>query len=146
MSVTPSPHPLLAVLATAGLAVGLAACGQSEVVPAQATTTTVAVDEAAPTGSPEELLAFVRDRSLELGLRIAEGGSREALEQIEQAWAAAGPGIEDVNGTAYRTVDSMVGLLRVAVERRRPADADKAARNIDAVYERLVGGPAAGVP
>jgi hypothetical protein len=146
MSATPCPRRVLGALATAGLALVVAACGQSEVVPAQATTTTVAVDQAAPTGSPEELLAFVRDRSLELGLRIAEGGSREALDQIEQAWATAGPGIEDVNGTAYRTVDSMVGLLRVAVERRRPADADKAARNIDAVYERLVGGPAAGTP
>jgi hypothetical protein len=135
------------VLATSVVAV-TTACATSEVVPAASTTTTIAapVDQASPGDTLDELAIFLRDRSFELSTRIGEGGAREALDQIEDVWADLGPPLQQSAPSAYRALDKQVSLLRVAVERKRPADADKAARNIDAIVTSLLAGQSASSP
>jgi hypothetical protein len=78
-----------------------------------------------------ELLALVTG----LGARIVEGDDRPAVERIEALWAASRTEVADRAPDVAREVEHQFEILRLGVARNRPADADKASRNLSAVLE-----------
>lgn len=123
----------------AGLAAALAACGTTveDGAPGSILDGTVPggviVDEDVPettvpiAGSATELLpALVTDVS-RLSFEISEGGPDvETLIRIEETWAAARDEVLTQRPGLVNGIDTAVTMARTAVERTRPADADKA--------------------
>ena len=113
------------------LALGVAGCGttviddvNTTVVPDQTTTTTdlpATVD-----GRFAEIVLL----STGLGNLIADGGDREVIARIDALWAASSAEVDSVDPGLGRDVTHQLELLHVAVERNRPADADKTSRNL----------------
>lgn len=93
-----------------------------------------------PTGTDDELLAQLLSAMIglsaligpDVGPAATDGTARPDKEQrlieIEAIWSAARPKVESVDALVARQIDGLVAMSRVAVERNRPADADKAAR------------------
>ena len=112
---------------------GAAACAETTVEPAatavsgsaSASTTFI------PHGTTVELLDQMAAETGELSdLIIAGDGEDEALGRIEARWAQVEPVVEDERPELDQGFDTVMDLLRTAVERRRPADADKAHNNL----------------
>ncbi len=123
-----APRGLSIVLAS----IALPACAATTydtsvttVAPGDTTTTTQ------PTGPAEDLLPKLLDEADGLSERIVENEAPgPALERIEALWAAARDEVEAGHPELVPAFDQSVALCRTAVERRRPADADKAAQNL----------------
>jgi hypothetical protein len=119
------------VLAIAA-AVALSACadtviedGASDTVdvgPSIATTTTL------PSGTTDELLAQLTTTMGTLSQLIIDGGrgDGDALAHIDAVWAAARPQVAAEHPQLVSGFDTTVEMATIAVERTRPADADKA--------------------
>jgi hypothetical protein len=123
----------VAALATAAALTGSVACSETTVDPritvppsVEATTTIFA-----PAGTTDQLLAQLVTESGRLSDLIVENeGQRAALARIETLWALVRPDIESERPDLLAGFESGIGLLRTGVERRRPADADKAYNNL----------------
>jgi len=136
----------LRMVAIVGLAATSASCGattydesRSTTVPTESTVTPL------PTGDTEELLEVLRLEMEELSSFIGprpddvprpDGTKRTQLEYIERIWAAVEADIGDLE--ALDSLSRMIDLARTAVERNRPADADKAAKFAGQVIDSLV--------
>jgi hypothetical protein len=93
---------------------------------AEATTTVFA-----PTGTTTQLLDELLTESGELSDRIVENrGQQDAFARIETLWALVGPDLEVERPDLVPGFQSAIDLLRTGVDRRRPADADKATNNL----------------
>ena len=130
-------RPALRLAAVSVSAVSLLSCAETTIDPAA---TTVGPDGAPPstafdpTGSTAELLGQLAAETATLSDRIIENeGQREALARIEALWALIRPAIEAEREELVAGFDTVVDLLRRSVERRRPADADKASKNLVAL-------------
>ena len=126
----PVPRLVAVFVSTASLL----SCAETTFDPAA---TTVGPDGAppttafVPTGSTAELLGQLTAETATLSDRIIENeGQREALARIEVLWALIRPTIETEREELLRGFDTVVDLVRRSVERRRPADADKAHKNL----------------
>ena len=112
---------------------GSIACSETTVDPditvppsAEATTTVFA-----PAGTTAELLDELVAESGRLSDLIVENeGQQAALARIETLWALVRADIEAERVDLLPGFESAIGLLRTGVERRRPADADKAHNNL----------------
>lgn len=118
---------------------GLTACGETTV---DTVATTVPADSVppttAPTGSTDDLLDRLVDETATLSETIVENeGDDETLARIEVLWTAARPGIEEARPDLLPQFDAAMDYARRAVERRRPADADKAALNLRTLADEL---------
>ena len=102
---------------------------------APATTSTVYV----PSGSTAELLVALSTEVGALSERLVDNdGQRDALARIEAQWALVRPDVERQHPELLASIDAAIAHVQRSVERRRPADADKAAKNLDsliAAYE-----------
>jgi hypothetical protein len=128
------PSPVrLAAAALAALVLG--ACSSTydssaTTPPTAATATTVF----RPSGTPEELLAAMAAEVTALSERLVDdNGQDEALARIEAQWDAVRPTIEQDHPELLAGFDSAMGQVQRSVERRRPADADKATRSLMAL-------------
>lgn len=115
-------------------AVVLSACAETTIDPAA---TTVPSADAPPTtrfqpsGTTAELLDQLAVETEGLSDRLVDNdGQREALARIEAIWALVRPAIEDDRAELLGGFDTVIDLVRRSVERRRPADADKAHKNL----------------
>jgi hypothetical protein len=91
------------------------------------TTTTVFV----PTGSTKELLASIAAGVDGLSeLLVDNDGQRAALARIQAEWGAVRPAIEEQRPELLAGFDAVLAQVQRSVDRRRPADADKAAKNL----------------
>jgi hypothetical protein len=91
-------------------------------------------------GSAAELLPEMATEMSQLGSKIAEGGDSAAtLAQIEAMWAAIRPEIESARPELVGGITTTVDMARTAVERRRPADADKAFRLLTDLVDNFTG-------
>ena len=128
------------LLSIAFCAIALTSCAteitgstESSVVPV--TTTTIPV---APTGSIISLLQQLIPVADGLGQAVVDGESKLAKEKVAQANAillAIEPLILESEIDILESVQRVVRLMQTAVERKRPADADKALRFIPLIID-----------
>lgn len=98
--------------------------------------TTPSTTTTLPTGTTTELLGRLRDQSLELSTRIIDtGGSREAVEAMSDLWDAARPDVVAQRPDLVDGFDRALAMSQKAVQFKRGADADKAARNISVLVD-----------
>ena len=120
----------------------LPACAETTVDPGitaprsiEATTTVFA-----PAGTTAELLAELVVESGRLSDLIVENeGQRAALARIETLWALTRDDIAAERADLLPGFESAIGLVRTGVERRRPADADKAHNNLRTLASAYTG-------
>jgi PBP1b-binding outer membrane lipoprotein LpoB len=130
------------LLSIALCAVSLTSCateiaGSTESTVALATTTTIPV---APTGSIISLLEQLLPVADGLGQAVVDGDSKVFKAKVAQADAilvAIEPLILESKIDVLESVQRVVGLMRTAAERKRPADADKALRFIPLIIEAV---------
>jgi hypothetical protein len=121
------------LLALAVALSGAVACTATTVDPGitvppsgEATTTVFA-----PAGTTAELLDELVAESGRLSDLIVENeGQRTAFARIETLWLLVRDDIAAERADLLPGFESAIGLLRTGVERRRPADADKAHNNL----------------
>ncbi len=84
-----------------------------------------------PAGAPDELLAQLDGELATLSERIVDNdGADAALARVDAVWAEARPSVAEERPELLAGFDAVIGLATTAVERRRPADADKARLNL----------------
>jgi len=99
------------------------------------TTTTI------PRGTVPELFAAILSLGSGLGNDIASGEmqtARAKLADIRATWQAITPQIADLGKDLNDDLQRLVNLYSSAVERKRPADADKATRFLDLAIEPII--------
>ena len=98
------------------------------------TTTTVFV----PTGTTDELLAQMLG---ELGglseAIVANSHQRDMIDRVDALWSAASGQVAVLRPRLMPEFEGAIGLAHLGVERRRPADADKAYLNLTALVAAL---------
>jgi hypothetical protein len=115
--------------------VALAGCAETTVDPVD-TTVPGATSTTIPTGPPDVVLARLLTEVGGLSERVVENdGDNEALARIEALWAIVGPDVDATRPDLAPSFGAALDLVRRSVERRRPADADKAANNLRALIE-----------
>jgi hypothetical protein len=119
----------------------LATAGCSATVDDGSSTAANAVSTTLPTGTPSELLPRLVSTVDQISEAIiGEGDQRALLAEAEAIWAATQPDVAEVDDRAAESMQQMMDLARVAVERVRPADADKATKFLgDLVDDHLSG-------
>jgi hypothetical protein len=109
--------------------------------------TDVAVDTSAPSavttlpqGDIESLLSQLVNSANGLGEAIANRQSARANQQAADAeaiWSVLQPQLIETGLDVVEDIDRMVELMQTAVDRRRPADADKAFRFISIIADEI---------
>ena len=106
-------------------------------VPTESTTTTLAT----PTGDIEQLLEQLDTAIVGLGQKIVDADAsayKQTYAQTLAIWEVLKPQVESSGVIGLDTdVQRIVELVRTATERKRPADADKAARFLSLLRESL---------
>ena len=128
------------LLSIALCAIALTSCateitGSTESTVTPVTTTTIPV---APTGSIISLLQQLIPVADGLGQAVVDGDTKEAKGKVAQANAillAIEPQIIESKIDILESVQRVVRLIQTAVERKRPADADKALRFIPLIID-----------
>lgn len=78
-------------------------------------------------GSTADVLALIGDELRGLSAEIGGGGDDDAvIERIEAGWATIRDDIGDTRPELLDRIQATIDMARLAVDRRRPADADKA--------------------
>lgn len=119
---------------------GVVACSPTTIVDTSSSTTVaIGPDGSTPVttvidGDP--LNEMVR-LTLGLGNEIFDGDSASRLTTIQDLWTEARSSVDDIDPALGREVDHQLDLITTAVERKRPADADKAARNLATVVAAI---------
>jgi hypothetical protein len=94
-----------------------------------------------PHGTLEDLLARLVGEVEMLSERVVENqGDSEALARIEALWLVVSDDVERDRPDLRPDFAAAMGLARRSVERRRPADADKAANNLQALIHAYENG------
>jgi len=99
------------------------------------TTTTI------PRGTVTELFAQLIEIGSGIGNHVASGEmstARTKLADIRATWQAITPQIEDLGKDKNEELQRLVNLYSSSVERKRPADADKATRFLGLAIEPIV--------
>lgn len=117
----------------------LSGCAPTTIVGSlESTTTTTSTLPPTPTGDVKELLAQLANVTVGLGQMIVDGdtaGAKARLAQAQAIWEVMEPQIRAAGVDLVEEVQSVISLITTAVERKRPADADKAQRFIALVAE-----------
>ena len=130
---------VVAVLLGTALVLSAAACDTT--YDSSISTTSAAPDVAAPastlpSGTAAELLPLMLAEVQALPNRVATNdGSRGAATRIEELWAAVKPEIEANQPALVPDFEFVVRRSRAAADRKRPADADRAFKNLEALVE-----------
>lgn len=127
----------IALCATALTSCATTITGSTESTVVSVSTTTIPV---APTGSIISLLEQLIPLADGLGQAVVDGDSKVAKGKVAQADAillAIEPLIRESKIDVLESVQRVVGLMRTATERKRPADADKALRFIPLIIEAV---------
>ena len=94
----------------------------------------------APAGAADALLPELLAEMDGLSERIVENdGDESALARVDALWLVIRPQIEEQRLELLGSFDAAIELAHTAVERRRPADADKARNNLVALAEAFAG-------
>ena len=102
--------------------------------PAAASTTTL------PNGTAAELLPLLLAEVQGLPLKVMNAnGDGAAATRIEQLWAAIQPEIEANRPELVPDFEFVVRRSRAAADRNRPADADRAFKNLTSLVQAYLG-------
>ena len=126
----------MATLAALSLA-ALSACSPTTYdASAETTPPTDQVTTTLPTGTAAELLPLMLAEVEGLPLRVMNAdGDGAAATRIEQLWAAVQPEIEANDPDLIPDFEFVIRRCRQAADRNRPADADRAAKNLAALVD-----------
>jgi hypothetical protein len=103
--------------------------------PAEVSTTTSTL----PSGSAADLLPVLLTEAADMSRRVRESdGDREALERINALWDASSLEVGRSNPALLGSFEGQLDMLGRAVQFNRPADADKAYRNLDALVDAVL--------
>ena len=106
---------------------------------ATSATTAIATTTTLPVGAASELLPRLRDEASSLtGVMIDEGDAGAVADRIVALWDASKTEVGSSRPDLVDSFDDNVALVLKAVQFRRAADADKAARNFDALVEAFL--------
>lgn len=125
----------VAVLSSCATTYNSGANAPATTAPSASTTTTI------PRGSTEELFAQMLQTGKELGNDVAQGDmstARTKLADIKAIWIGIQPQITQASQDLVDDTQRMINLFTTAVERKRPADADKAMRFLPSLISSLV--------
>lgn len=127
-----------------GIVTALSSCAPTT-YETSATTTAVAATTTLPSGPASELLPRLSASMLSLSSYIGPNssgstasGKEAVLAEIEALWNAAETEVTALSPESAESIGRMVDLARTAVERNRPADADKAAKFAGTVIDELL--------
>ncbi len=127
-------------IVTAVAVVALAGCNTTTYDTSATTAPEVATTVYVATGSTTELLGAIAAELSTLSDKLVESdGQAEALARIEAQWAVVRPEIATARPELLDGFDTVLAQVQRSVERRRPADADKASKNLAVLiraYER----------
>ena len=137
-------HHRLPTIAAVCVAAVLAACSPTtydstaDTQPREATSTTL------PTGTAAELLPLLlaarRRPNLKTTYRHAGRAiPKSAATRIEQLWAAVSPEIEATQPELVPDFEFVIRRCRAAADRNRPADADRAFKNLTTLVQAYLG-------
>jgi hypothetical protein len=118
----------------------LTACKTTYDASADTTTPAAQVTTTLPTGSAADLLPVMQQEVAALTQKVAAGkGDADAASRIEALWAAIQPEIEAGWPDQVEDFEFVVRLCRDAADRNRPANADRASKNLDALVTLVLG-------
>jgi hypothetical protein len=118
----------------------LTACSPTTYDSAAATTQAPATTATVPTGSFEELLPQMQAEVRGLAEKVASGrGDLDAAARIEEYWAAIRADVQARWPALVEDFEFVVRLCRDAAERNRPANADRASKNLDILVTTILG-------
>jgi hypothetical protein len=103
-------------------------------------TTPVVVETTIPSGDIVSLLNQLVTTANGLGEAIANRQNNQASQRAADAlsiWSVLQPQLFDSGIDVVEDIDRMVELMQTAVDRKRPADADKAFRFISLIAEEI---------
>lgn len=139
-----NPRIPTATLTTLVIAVSVA-CAPTTYDTSVSTSSTSAPATTQPSGSVEELLRRLATAMGGLSTYIGPdqsgrtpAGKADQLALIESIWSAVETEVTNEDPASADSLGRMVDLARTAVERNRPADADKAARFAGQVIEEYL--------
>ncbi|MDO8392552.1 MAG: hypothetical protein Q7V57_18925 [Actinomycetota bacterium] len=120
--------------------VALTACSPTTYDAAAGTTDPPATTSTLPVGTVEELLPLMQQEIEALPALVVSGdGDGASASRIEEYWAAIKPQIEDESPDLVEDFEFIVRLCRTAADRNRPANADRAARNMKTLVDAMLG-------
>lgn len=135
---------VLAIVSGIAVATGCGATTFDESI--ASSTTALLTTSTVPTGTTEELLTSLAESMSGLSGLIGPDssgrtppGKNEAIARIEALWEAARTDVTARDPEAADAIERMVVLARTAVDRSRPADADKAWRFAGQVIDKFLG-------
>jgi hypothetical protein len=126
----------------AALAATTVACAETTIDPDLTAPPSVDVTTTvfAPSGTTADLLDQLVAESGQLSDLIVENeGQLAALARIDAIWAAVRTELTTDHEDLLPGFESAIGLLHTGVERRRPADADKAHNNLRTLVAAYAG-------
>jgi hypothetical protein len=128
-------------LTAAALFVTLLAGCATEVdpeIPTAITEASTVTTEFVASGSTDELLEQLLTEAGTLSEAIVTNEDQhEIIGRIDVIWEAARPGVEQADPDSVLEFDQAIELLHTGVDRRRPADADKAYNNLTQLVAAL---------
>lgn len=116
---------VVSVLSLTGCATTIISTDSTAPIITVASTTTV------PSGESLDLMKNIAAAGADLGDAIADGrgqDAREALAVAKANWQVLEPQLQELKLDIVEDVRRIVDMMTTAVERKRPADADKANR------------------
>lgn len=132
-----------AVAAVAAATSSLAACSETTIETSRTTAASIAVTTTtvfAPSGDALDLLPELSTELSRLSALVVDNeGDEEALARIDALWAAARDDVAAQRADLVPGFEAALALARNGVVRRRPADADKAFRNLTSLVDAYVG-------
>jgi hypothetical protein len=134
-------HRAAALAAGPLLAATLFAACATEVdpeIPAPASASTPVTTEFVASGSTAELIdQLVAEAGTLSEAIVTNEGQHEIIGRIDVIWASARPGVEQADPNIVSEFDQAIELMHTGVDRRRPADADKAYTNLTQLVAAL---------
>lgn len=127
---------LAGLLAVAAPLTGCATTYDQALAPDTAPSTTTTL----PTGTTDQILERLRTEAFTLSNIIVDGGdSTEAYDALSDLWVAARPDVVAKRPDLVDGFDRAIAMCKKAVDFKRGADADKAARNLDVLVNAYSG-------
>jgi hypothetical protein len=120
-------------LALISVLLGATGCASTTVNGAPEAPVLQSIVEAPLPSTTTEQLGEMVEITTSLGQLIADGKEADAMARLEALWIAAAPTVAELGPATGREIEHQLTLVRRGVDRNRPADTDKASRNLNVV-------------